>query len=80
MPDITISDNVSLPIDVKPNGSLAKFLRNPLSLLAAFSIDTPLLKAPLKSVRVGLTLKKSVDLLGKSAQSDGGGAKTELKL
>ena len=64
----------SLPIDVKPNGSLSKYLKNPLSLLTAFSLDTPLLKTPLKSLRGGLKLKKSVDLL------DQGAAKAELKL
>ena len=74
MPDIKISDNISLPIDVKPNGSLSKYLKNPLSLLTAFSLDTPLLKTPLKSLRGGLKLKKSVDLL------DQGASKAELKL
>ena len=74
MPDIKISDNISLPIDVKPSGSLSKYLKKPLSLLTTFALDTPLLKTPLKSLRVGLKLKKSVDLL------DQGAEKAELKL
>ncbi len=74
MPDITISDNVSLPIDVKPSGSLSKYLKNPLSLLTTLSLDTPLVKAPLKSLRAGFKFKKSVDLI------DQGETKAQLKL
>ncbi len=74
MPDITISDNVSLPIDIKPSGSLSKYLKNPLSLLTTLSLDTPLVKAPLKLLRGGFKLKKSVDLM------DQGEAKAQLKL
>ena len=42
--------------------------------LAAFSLDTPLLKTLLKSLRGGFKLKKSVELL------DQGAAKAELRL
>ena len=74
MPDITIYDNVSLPIDVKPSGSLSKYLKNPLSLLTTLSLDTPLVKAPLKLLRGGFKLKKSVGLM------DQGELKAQLKL
>ena len=74
MPDITISDNISLPIDIEPSGSLSKYLKNPMSFLTTLSLDTPLVKAPLKLLRAAFKLKKSVDLI------DRGEVKAQLKL